>query len=92
MKMPSYEAPRHSFLQRLTVSSVSSPSILLGSVFSDTLIPCFSLDVRALDLHPYRTTSKITVVYFNIYIFREQMRRQTFLNKYYLKIQLLPPL
>jgi hypothetical protein len=45
------------------------PNILLSTLFSNTLSLCFSLNVGDQVSHPYKTTSKIIVLYILIYIF-----------------------
>jgi hypothetical protein len=47
-------------------SSLLGPNILLNTLFSKTLSLCSFLKVRDQVSHPYSTTGKITVLYFNI--------------------------
>jgi hypothetical protein len=46
------------------------PSILLRSTWSCTLNLCSFFNVGDQDLHTYRTTNKISLVYFHLCIFR----------------------
>jgi hypothetical protein len=63
-----------SFLHPTFTSSLLGPNILLSTMF---------LHVRDQVSHPYRTTGKIicSLVYSNIYVFRQQMRKQKFLDR-----------
>jgi hypothetical protein len=59
MKRTSYEAPHYAvLLQPPVTSSLFGPSILLSTLFSNTLSLCSSLNVRNQVLHPYRTIGK----------------------------------
>jgi hypothetical protein len=71
------------FFQPLVTSSpFFFLNILVSILFSDTLNPCTSLDVRNHISHPYKTAPKIyySFVYFNLKIFRQQPRRQKILK------------
>ena len=57
-----------SFLHSLVTSSFLDPSVLLGTLFSDTLSLCSSLSVSDQVSHPFKTTGKIIVL--NILIFK----------------------
>jgi hypothetical protein len=48
-----------SFLQPPVASSLFGPNILLSTLYSNTVSPCSSLNVRDQVLHPCRTTGKI---------------------------------
>jgi hypothetical protein len=48
-----------SFLQSSITSFLFGPNILLSTLFSNTLSPCSSLNVRDKVSHPYRTTGEI---------------------------------
>jgi hypothetical protein len=52
-----------SLLHSPVASPVLGPNILLSTLFSNTLSLCSSLSVRDKDLHPYKTTGKIIVLY-----------------------------
>jgi hypothetical protein len=56
-----------SFLHAPITSSLFSPNILHGTLFSNTLSLCSSLDVRDQVSHPYRTTGKIIGLYILIF-------------------------
>jgi hypothetical protein len=50
-------------------SSYLAPNIFLSTVFSDTLSPCSSLNVKDQISHPYKTTGKNTILHILISIF-----------------------
>jgi hypothetical protein len=56
-----------SFLQPPITSSLFNTNIFLITLFSNTHSLCSSLNVRDQVSHPYRTTSKIIVVYILIF-------------------------
>jgi hypothetical protein len=67
-------------IMQLLVMQFSPPShhfiplqskILLSTLFSNTLGPCSSLNVRDHASHPYRTTAKIIVLYILIFKYFE---------------------
>jgi hypothetical protein len=70
----------YSLAQPPVASSLLGPNILLNILYSNTLSLCSSLNVRDKVSHPYRTTGKIIVLYVLIFVFREQMSRQKFLD------------
>jgi hypothetical protein len=70
-----------SFLHPPVPSSLFGPNILLSTLFSNTLNLCSSLNVRVHVSYPCRTTSKIIVLYSNLYIFRQHRRRQKVLYR-----------
>jgi hypothetical protein len=49
--------------------SLLGPNIILSTLFSNILILRSSLNVSDQVLHPYKTTGKIIVLYFLIFIF-----------------------
>ena len=57
-----------SFFHSPVASSLLGPNFLLNTLFSYTLSLCSSLDVSDQFSHPYKTTSKITILY--IFIFK----------------------
>jgi hypothetical protein len=57
------------FLQPRVISSLFGPNILLSILFSNTFSLCSSFNVRDHVSHPYRTTSKITVLHILIFTF-----------------------
>jgi hypothetical protein len=62
-KGTNYEAPHYEvFLQPPVTSSLFGPNILLSNLFSNTLSPFSSLNVRDKVSHPYRTTYRIIVL------------------------------
>jgi hypothetical protein len=65
-----------SLLQPPVTSSLFGPNILLSTLFSNTLNLCSSLNVRDQASHPYKTTGKISFIYFNLHISRQQTGRQ----------------
>jgi hypothetical protein len=50
-------------------SSLLGPNILLGTLYTNTLSLCSSLNVNDQVSHPYKTTGKIIVLYFLIFKF-----------------------
>jgi hypothetical protein len=46
-------------------SSLFGPNIFLNTLFSNTLRVCSSANVGDQVSHPYKTTGKIVIVYFN---------------------------
>jgi hypothetical protein len=52
------------------------PNILLSTLFSNTLRLCSSLKVRNQVSHLYSHRQNCSFVYYNFYVFRQQMRRQ----------------
>jgi hypothetical protein len=63
-------------------SSLFGTNIPLRTLLSNALDTCFSLNVTDQVSHPYRTTGRlVVVVYFNLYIPREQAVRQKTLNR-----------
>jgi hypothetical protein len=60
---------RMHFLQPPVTSSPFGPNTLHSTLFTNTLRPCFSLEIRDQILHPYRTTGKFIVLYFAIFTF-----------------------
>jgi hypothetical protein len=69
-----------SFIQPPVTSSLFGPNIVLSTLFSNTLSLCSSHNMRDQFSHPYRTTSKIIVVYSNFYVSGRQTRRQNILH------------
>jgi hypothetical protein len=58
------------FLQPALTSSLFGPNTsLLSTLFSNTLSLCSSLRARDQVAHPYKTTSKIIVLYILIFMF-----------------------
>jgi len=67
-----YRSPNSSlcrFLHSPVTSSVLGPSILLNTLFSNTLSLRSSLNVSDQVAHPYKTTRKIIVLYILIFKF-----------------------
>jgi hypothetical protein len=50
-------------------SSLFSPNIFLGTIFSNILSLCSSLNVRNQFSHPYRSTGKIIALYILMFTF-----------------------
>jgi len=65
----SLSSPLWSFLHSPVTSSLSSPNILLRTLFSNTLSLRSSLNVIDQVSHPYKTKGKITVLYILIFVF-----------------------
>jgi hypothetical protein len=62
--------------------SLFVPNILLRTLFPNSLSLCSPINVRDHVSRPYRTTVKIkSLVYFNLYNFRQQTRRQKVLDR-----------
>jgi len=57
-----------SFLHSPVVSYLLGPNILHNNLLSNTLSLCLSLNMSDQDSHPYKTTSKIIVLYVFIFI------------------------
>jgi hypothetical protein len=70
-KDTNYEA-----LHYAITSSLLGPNIFLSTLFSNTLSLCSPLNVGDQVSHPH----KIKVLCFNLYIFRQQVRKQNVLN------------
>jgi hypothetical protein len=67
------------FHQFTVTSSLLVPNILLSTLFSNTLNLSSSLNVRDQDLHPYKTTRKIMVLYVLIFTrFDSRREEKTF--------------
>jgi hypothetical protein len=58
-----------------TLSSLLGLSIVLITLFSSNLSLCFSLNVRDLLSHPYKTTGKIIVFYISIFTFLDNRQK-----------------
>jgi hypothetical protein len=73
------------FLQPPVTLSLFHPNILLNILFSNTLSLCSFLNVRDQVSHPYRTTSKIIVLYILIIMSVDEKTKAHGLNgrKYY---------
>jgi hypothetical protein len=56
-----WSSPLCNFLHSPVISPLLVPSILLSTLFSDTLSLCSSLNVRDQVSHPYKTTGRIMV-------------------------------
>jgi hypothetical protein len=63
------------FLHPPVTSSLSGPNILLGTLFSNTLNLCSSLDMRDQVTHPYKTTGRIVVLYILFSTFLDSRRQ-----------------
>jgi hypothetical protein len=59
----------YSLLHSPVTSSLLGPSIFRGTVFSNTLSLCYSLNVGDRVSHPYKTTGKIMALCILIFIF-----------------------
>jgi hypothetical protein len=55
-------------------SSLFGPNILLSTLFSNTLSLRFSFSIRDQDSHPYKTKSKIIILYVLIYTYLDSRR------------------
>jgi hypothetical protein len=76
-----YEAPHYAVFSNLLSLHLSSVQIFSLAPCSRTpLVYVSSLIVRHQFSHRYRTTGKISLVYFNFYVFRQQTRRQKLLD------------
>jgi hypothetical protein len=62
------------FLHSPVTSSLVGPNILLNTLFSNTLSLCSSLNVRDQVSHPYKTTSRIMVLYILTFNFLDNRR------------------
>jgi hypothetical protein len=58
-------------------SSLTSPDIILRTLFSNTRSLCSSLSVRDQVFRPYKTTD---LEYSNFYVLRQQTRKQKILD------------
>jgi hypothetical protein len=67
-----YEAPHYAIFS--TLLSLHPSSILLSTLFSNTLSLCSSFNVRDQVSHPYRTTGKIVLLYILIFMFIDSRR------------------
>jgi hypothetical protein len=63
-----------SFLQPHVTSTLFDSNILLSTLFSNTFSLCLSLNVRDQVSHPYRTMSKIKLLYIIILMFLDSRR------------------
>jgi hypothetical protein len=61
-----------SFLQPPITSSFLGPNILLSTLFNNTLSLCSSLNVRDQVSHPHKTTGKIMILHFLIFMYFEE--------------------
>jgi hypothetical protein len=68
------------FVQPPVTSSHLHPNILLSTLFSDTLNLRSSLKMTHQVSYPHKTTDKITVLGFNLHVFRYPTGRQKILN------------
>jgi hypothetical protein len=66
----------YNFLEPHVTSSLLSPKILLSTLYSNTLSLCSFLNVRDRVSHPYRTISKITVFYIQIFMFLDSRQEE----------------
>jgi hypothetical protein len=66
--------PPHAVFSNLPSLHLSSVQILLSTLFSNTLSPCFSLNVRDQVSRPYSTTGNIIVFYVLSFMFLDSRR------------------
>jgi hypothetical protein len=81
VKCTSYEALQYNLLQPPATSSLLVRNILLSTLYSHNLNLCSSLSVRDQVSHPYKTTSKLIVLYIIIFKFLEWRREDKRLNR-----------
>jgi hypothetical protein len=62
------------FLHFPVSSSLLDPNILLSTLFSNTLSLCPSLDIRVQVSQPYKTTSRVMVLYILTFTFLDSRR------------------
>jgi hypothetical protein len=68
------------FSTLLFTFSLLGPNIHLSALFSHTLYIFSPLNVRDQVSHPYKTTGKIIVLYFNLHVFKQKTGREKFLK------------
>jgi hypothetical protein len=75
-----YEAPHYASFSNLLSLHLSSVQIFSSALCSQTPSVCFSFNATDEVSHPYRSTGKIIVLYFPVFVFRQQKRRQKILD------------
>jgi hypothetical protein len=69
------------FLHSPVTSCLIDPNMLLSTLFSNTLSLCSSLNVRDQVTHPYKTISRIMVLYILTFTFPHNRREDRRLNQ-----------
>jgi len=81
VKIANYETQHYVIVSILVLLPFSWIKILSSTLhFTDILNACHFLIMRDEVSHPYRETCNITVLCFNLYIFREETGRQKILK------------